>query len=195
MKKISLNATLRTDLRKPTTKKARKNGEVMAILYGYKQKNIACSLPMIDVNEIVDTIEPCFIELKLEGKSYRCIINDVQYHPVSDIVLHVDLLQINEERPIRLDIPVVFEGKEKSPGLLSGGELAIKKRTVSVKALPKNMPEKLAVDVSSLNLGEKITVGEAPKGDYTIVPQPQIPLAIVNIPRALRSKEASEKAA
>ena len=193
MKKVQLQGTLRKDLDKSATKSARKQGLVPAIFYGFQHENIACYLPMIDIMPLLDTIEPHFIELTLEGKKYMCIINEVQYHPVSDIPLHVDLLHITDERTIRLDIPVIFTGE--APGILKGGELAIKKRTIAVRALPKKMPQKLTVDISALDLGDKITVSAIEKGDYTVLAQPQIPLAVIMIPRALRSKAAESSEA
>ncbi|MEM7361770.1 MAG: 50S ribosomal protein L25 [Bacteroidota bacterium] len=193
MKKVRLSATPRNDLSKSVTKEARKQGQVPAVLYGLHQETIHCFLPMEKLLPLLDTIEPCFIELMLEGKEYTCIINESQFHPVSDIPLHIDLFSITNERPIRLEIPVIFKGKKESPGLLKGGELAIKKRTVTVKSLPKEMPQELTVDVSSLELGQKITVNSIEKGPYTILSQSQIPLAIVMIPRALRSKEAQKE--
>lgn len=147
---------------------------------------------MIDLLPLLDSMQPSFIELDLEGKKYKCIINDVQYHPVSDIPLHIDLLLITDKRPIRLHIPISFQGK--APGILKGGELAIKQRTLPVRALPANMPEKLVVDISSLELGEKVTVSAVNKGEYTILTQPQIPVATIIIPRALRSKAAESEA-
>ena len=192
MKKVQLEGTLRTDLHKSATKSARKQGLVPAIFYGVEHDNIACYLPMINIRPLLNTIEPRFLELTLQGKQYTCIINEVQYHPVSDIPLHIDLLHITDKRSIRLDIPVEFTGK--APGILKGGELAIKKRTVAVRALPAKMPEKLSVDISSLDLGEKVTVSAIEKGDYTILAQPQIPVAVIMIPRALRSKAAESNA-
>ena len=191
MKKVHLQGTIRKDLHKTTTKSLRKSGHLPAIFYGFESDNIACHIPMVDILPWLDTIKPFFIELTLEGNSYDCIINEVQYHPVNDLPLHIDLLQITNKRPIRLNIPIEFVGK--APGILKGGELAIKKRTIPVRALPKDMPEKLSVDISSLELGEKITVNAIPKGNYTILAQPQIPIANIIIPRALRSSKAAEK--
>ena len=193
MKKVRLSATPRTHLSKRVTKEARKKGQVPAVLYGLHQENIHCFLAMEELLPLLDTIEPCFIELTLQGKTYTCIINEDQYHPVSDIPLHIDLLSITNERPIRLEIPVVFEGMKQSTGLLQGGELAIKKRTVTVKALPEQMPQQLTVDISGLDLGQKVTVSAIAKGPYSVVSQPQIPLAIIMVPRALRSKEAQKE--
>lgn len=188
MKTVHLHATPRKNLHKAATKVLRKEGYVPVMLYGFSQPNTACTLPMVDLLPLLDTITPHFIELKLDKKNYTCILNEVQYHPVSDIPLHIDLLHITDERPIRLDIPVSFTGE--APGILKGGELAVKKRTIPVRALPKHMPEKLTIDISQLDLGDKVTVQAIPQGDYTLLTQPQVPVAVVMIPRALRSKTA-----
>ena len=191
MKKTQLQGILRKDLSNSATKAARNKGLVPTILYGFQKENISCLLPMIDLLPLLDSMAPSFIELDLEGKKYRCIINDVQYHPVSDIPLHIDLLHITDKRPIRLHIPLSFQGD--APGILQGGELAVKQRTLPIKALPANMPEKLLVDISSLGLGEKVTVSAISKGKYEILAQPQIPVAAIMIPRALRSKAAESE--
>lgn len=193
MKEIQLQGTLRKDLSKSATKTARNNGLVPTILYGYQKKEITCLLPMIELLPLLDSMTPSFIALDLAGQKHRCIINDVQYHPVSDIPLHLDLLHISDKRPIRLNIPLSFRGD--APGILKGGELAIKQRTLPVKALPADMPQKLSVDISSLELGEKVTVGAVKKGKYEILVQPQIPVASIMIPRALRSKATESEAA
>lgn len=190
MKKVQLISTLREKLNPSATKSLRNDGRVPAVLYGSKTKNINLSLPMIDILPLLDTIQPSFIALTLEGKVYDCIIKEVQYHPVSDSPLHIDFLQVDESKQIRLNIPLTFTGK--APGILKGGELSVRKRTLSVRALPKDMPEKLIVDISSLELGEKAVVSKIKKGSYTILDQPQIPVVSVVIPRALRSKEAGE---
>ena len=193
MKTVRLTGISRTLSTKSASKQLRRKALIPTIFYGYKQKNIALSLSMVEVEPLLDTSTPCFIELVLDKKTYRCIINDVQYHPVSDMPLHIDLLHISEDRPITLDIPLTFEGK--SPGILKGGELAIKKRTLPIKALPKNMPNKLTVDVSHLDLGEKVDVRSIKAEKFTVEAAPQIPLATIMIPRALRSSKAAETAA
>lgn len=192
MKTVRLTGISRTLSTKSANKQLRKKALIPTIFYGYKQDNILLSLSMVEVEALLDTTDPCFIELALDKKTYRCIINDVQYHPVSDMPLHIDLLHISEDRSITLDIPLTFEGK--SPGIQKGGELAIKKRTLPIKALPKHMPQKLTVDISHLDLGEKVDVRSIKTDNFTVEAAPQIPLATIMIPRALRSSKAAESA-
>ena len=196
MKKIAINAAPRTDLTKTFTKSLRKRGQVPAVIYGNEGESIPCIVSMVEIAPVIDTLVPHFIELTLEGKTYLTIINEreVQYHPVSGLIWHVDFLRISENHPIKMEIPVTFTGQENAPGLLQGGELAVKMRTLWVEALPKNMPEVIPVDVSALKLGQKITIKAAPQDNYTILNQMHIPLAVVNIPRALRSQGVTKDA-
>ena len=136
--------------------------------------------------------------MNIEGEVYKCILQDAQFHPVSEIILHADFLQLFEDKPVKMDIPVKLVGQ--SPGVVEGGTLVHKRRTLNVKALPKDMPEFINVDISTLDFHKAIKVGQVEEQNFEIQDPDQASIAVVEVPRALRAalseeEEAAEAAA
>lgn len=192
MNTVRIDGTLRKDFSKAATKKARKEGLVPANFYGHEQSNIHFYIPLVELLELLNWIEPCLIELNIEGKKYKSVLRMAahDFHPVNDMPIHADFLKVSDKKPITLAVPLAFSGA--SPGIQKGGELAVIQSTLPVKALVQDMPEKLNVDITGLELGEKITVKSINAGKIEILASSQTPVARILIPRALRSK-ASEK--
>ena len=151
------------------------------------------SAPMILFRDLVYTDEAHFVHLNVEGKEYQAILQDIQFHPVSEVILHADFLQIFEGKHVKMNIPVHFEGV--SPGVTKGGTLIKKRRHLSILALPKNMPEYINVDLSKLDFGRAIKVAEIEANNFEILDTPIASVAVVEVPRALRGKtdEAEEE--
>ena len=126
-----------------------------------------------------------------EPEPFEAIIQDVQFHPVSEIIMHADFLQLFRGTPIKMNIPVHPVGQ--APGISQGGKLIRKIKYLQVKALPKNMPEYIEVDVSGLGLGKSIKVGELTVGEYEILNSPLVTLAGIEVPRALKGKDLEEE--
>jgi large subunit ribosomal protein L25 len=145
---------------------------------------------MILFRELVYTSEAHFVNLDIEGTEYWSILQDIQFHPVSEIILHADFLELHEGRPVRMDIPVVLEGQSK--GVTKGGTLVHKRRKLSIMAKPKNMPEQISIDVTDLDFHSAIKVRDLETENYTIQDPPQASIANVEIPRALRGKTQDE---
>jgi large subunit ribosomal protein L25 len=128
------------------------------------------------------------VSLNIEGTKYDCILQDAQFHAVNETILHVDFLQLHADKPIKMEVPVRFVGT--APGVQKGGKLIPKLRRLAVKALPADMPDYIDVDVSNLDMGKSIKVGDVPVGNFTIHNSPANPIASIEIPRALRGKGA-----
>ncbi|ELR72369.1 LSU ribosomal protein L25p [Fulvivirga imtechensis AK7] len=155
------------------------------MLYGGDEQ-IHFYAPMILFRELVYTDEAHFVNLNIEGTEYKAIMQDLQFHPVSEVILHVDFLQLFEGKPIKMNVPVHFEGD--APGVTKGGTLIKKRRYLSVKALPKDMPEYITVNLSKLDFGKAIKVGEIEEKNFEILDTKIASVAVVEIPRALRGK-------
>lgn len=192
MKTVEIIGYKRANLGKTEAKRLREEGMVPCVVYG-GEKQIHFYSPMILFRDLVYTDEAHFASLIIEGESepFEAIIQDVQFHPVSETIIHADFLQLFRGTLIKMNIPVHPIGN--APGIDSGGKLIRKIKYLQVKALPKNMPEHINVDVSSLGLGKSIKVGELPKGDYEILNSPLVTLAGIEVPRALKGKEGDEE--
>ena len=190
MKTIEIIGYDRANLGKTEAKKLRNEGMVPCVIYG-GEKQIHFYAPMILFRELVYTSEAHFVHLNVEGKEFRCILQDIQFHPVSEIILHADFLEIFAGKTIKMDIPVHFVGV--SAGVVKGGTLIKKRRLLHVAALPKDMPEYINVDITELDFGRAIKVSEVPTENFEILDTAQASIAVVEVPRALRGKSEDEE--
>ncbi len=192
MKTVEIIGYKRANLGKADAKRLRVDGNVPCVIYGGDEQ-VHFSAPMILFRELVYTDEAHFVKLNIEGQEYQAILQDIQFHPVSEVILHADFLQIFEGKTVKMEIPVHFEGT--SPGVTKGGTLIKKRRYLSILALPKDMPEYISVDLSKLDFGRAIKVGEIEAKDFEILDTPIASVAVVEVPRALRGKSDEEEEA
>jgi len=184
MKTIEIIGYKRANLGKQEAKKFRREANAPCVLYG-GQEQVHFYTPMALLRDLVYTPDAHFVHLTIEGMAYQCILQDIQFHPVSEMILHVDFLQIFDKKKIKMQIPTMLIGK--APGVIQGGTLAKKLRKLPVLAYPKDMPAQIQVDVAALELGQMVRVRDIKTEHYTILASPSIPVASVEIPRALRS--------
>ncbi|MEM6735698.1 MAG: 50S ribosomal protein L25/general stress protein Ctc [Bacteroidota bacterium] len=191
MKTVEIIGYKRANLGKTEAKRLREEGMVPCVVYG-GEKQIHFYSPMILFREIVYTNEAHFVSLVIEGEPepLEAILQDIQFHPVSEIIMHADFLQLFRGKPIKMDIPVRPMGN--APGIQQGGKLIRKMKYLQIKALPKHMPEVIEVDVSNLGLGKSVKVGELEAGEYEILNSPLVTLVGMEVPRALRGKTDEE---
>jgi len=157
MKTIEIKGTLRNDLGKKSTKKVRKEESVPCVIYG-KEKNIHFQAPELSFKNLVYTHEAHLVKIILEGESFNAVLHDMQFHPVTDKILHADFVQIFDNKPIIIDIPVSVTGE--SIGVKTGGKLIVSRRHLKVKGLAVDLPEELMVDVTELKIAHSIKVGD-----------------------------------
>jgi large subunit ribosomal protein L25 len=169
MKTVKLSGSPRENVGKKDAKTQRREGRVPCVLYGGKEQ-VHFSADEKQFIPIVFTPEVMFIEIDLGGKSFNAILQDIQYHPVSDKIIHADFLELNDEKEIKLDIPVLTTGTSK--GVLRGGKLVQRLRKLPVKALPGFMPENITLDVTKLNIGQAIKVKDLSIPNVTILSSP-----------------------
>ncbi|MGW8122017.1 50S ribosomal protein L25/general stress protein Ctc [Roseivirga echinicomitans] len=190
MRKVEIIGFKRANLGKTESKRLRNEGQVPCVLYGGDDQ-VHFYAPAIQFREVLYTPEPCFVTLNIEGDIYEAIAQDSQYHPVSDTLLHVDFLQLFKGKFIKMEIPVKMEGT--APGVINGGTLVIKRPKLMVKALPKDMPDSITVDVSKLKLGKSTKVGALVTEGFEIQNSPLVTIASVAIPRALRGSGLTDE--
>lgn len=189
MKTIEIVGYKRANLGKTEAKNLRAEGHVPCVIYGGEEQ-IHFYAPAILFRELVYTSEAHFVKVNVEGAEYDCIIQDIQFHPVSEMIVHVDFLQWFTGKSIKMDIPVHLTGVSK--GVSNGGTLIHKRRSLSIKALPKNMPEHIDLDITALDFGKAIKVSDVITDNFEILDTPQASIAVVEVPRALRGKSADE---
>ncbi len=189
MKTVEIIGYNRANLGKTEAKQLRADGNVPCVLYGGKEQTHFYA-PMILFRDVVYTPEARFVELNVEGKKVRAILQDLQFHPVSEVILHADFLELFDDKPVTMEIPLKTEGN--APGVQSGGKLIMKLTHLKVKALPANMPEFITIDINDLKLGKTIKVRELSQGDYEIQNSPLVSLCSVEVPRAMRGKTGEE---
>ena len=185
MKTVEIIGYNRANLGKSESKKLRAEGSVPSVLYGGKEQ-IHFHSPMILFRDVVYTPEARFVDLNIEGHKTKAILQDIQFHPVSEVILHADFLELFDDKPVTMDIPLRTVGN--APGVQSGGKLIMKLTHAKVNALPANMPEFIDVDISKLQLGKTVKIGELEAGDYTILNSDLVTICSVEVPRAMRGK-------
>ena len=164
MKEFQLNGQLRTDFGKKASKMMRKEGLIPCNIYGEKKgenglpEAIAFAIPMTELRKVVYTPHVYVCNINIEGKNHIAIMKELQFHPVTDALMHVDFYETTEEKPITIGIPVKLNGLAQ--GVRDGGRLALQIRKINVTAPYKNIPETLDIDVTNLGLGKSIKVGE-----------------------------------
>ncbi|MDZ4714640.1 MAG: 50S ribosomal protein L25/general stress protein Ctc [Cytophagales bacterium] len=190
MKTVEIIGYHRANLGKTAAETIRKDGLVPCVLYGGGEQ-VHFSAPVILFRELVYTNEAHFVHLDIEGDECQAILQEIQFHPVSEIILHADFLRIAEDRKIKMDIPTRLVGK--APGVDKGGALVRKRATLKVVALPKDMPDHIDVDCSELDFHHAVKVSDMKIPNLTFVDPPKASIAVVEISRA--TKLAAEDAA
>lgn len=191
MKTTEIVGYKREDLGTSASKALRADGNVPCVVYGGKDV-IHFTSPMYLFKELLYTPDAYIVNLNVEGVEKKCILKDVQFHPVSDMLLHVDLLEISDKKPVVMDIPVKVVGQ--APGVMSGGIVYVKSKKLKVKALPANLPQYVEVDVSDLDLGKSIKVMDVAAEGFEIVTPDRVTIVGVIIPRALKSALKDDEA-
>ncbi len=155
MKSVKLKGQKREALGKKYSKKLRSEGLVPAVLYGAEDV-LHVAVPFSELRKLVYTPNVYIIELDIDGEEHKAIIQDMQWHPVDEEILHVDFLKVYDEKPVVVNIPIVLNGQAK--GIKAGGRLKSNMRKLKVKALPKFLPDTIDIDITSLAVGDGIKV-------------------------------------
>ncbi|MDO1447787.1 50S ribosomal protein L25/general stress protein Ctc [Rhodocytophaga aerolata] len=185
MKTLEIIGYKRANLGKKASNDLRLDGYAPCVLYGGKDQ-VHFYTPMILFKELLYTPNVYQVALNIEGEQYKAVLQDAQFHPVNEVILHVDFLELQDDKPVKMEVPIQFTGV--APGVQKGGKLVSKLRKLAIKALPNDIPDYITVDISNLDLGKSIKTGEIKPENYTVLSNPNTPIATVEIPRALRGK-------
>lgn len=188
MKSITIKGSQRESVGKKATKALRNAGKVPCVLYG-GDKPVHFSADEKSFKPLVYTPDVFTATIELDGVTYNAVLQDIQFHPVHDSILHVDFYQLFEDKSVTMDIPVRLVGASK--GVMVGGALRHNLRKLKVKALPANLPDFIEADITELEIGNKLYVTELKNDKYTFLHPDNTVVAQVRMSRNA-AKAASE---
>lgn len=157
MKSLKIVGQKRESLGKKDAKKLRDQGLVPGVLYG-KDEVTHLAVPFSDLRTFVYTPSVYLIDLEVDGEVVKAMIQDIQWHPVEEQILHIDFLKIESDRPVKIGVPVKLTGTAK--GIKAGGKLKVNMRKLRVKALAENLPDEIEIDITKLAIGDSIKVAQ-----------------------------------
>lgn len=185
MKTIKLSGSPRANVGKTEAARLRDEAKIPCVLYG-GEKQIHFWAHGYELKQILYSPETYKVEITIEQEVFFAIVQESQYHPVSDAILHVDFLEVNDQKPVKLAIPISYTGV--APGVRAGGKFTPMLRKMKVKGLISDMPDSLSVDISKLEMGKSIRVKEQQYAGLTILEAPNNPICSITVPRGLRGK-------
>jgi large subunit ribosomal protein L25 len=189
MKTIELKGTLRTELGKKATKQLRKLDQFPCVIYGSVDP-VHFVADLKEYGHLVYTPHVYLAKITIDGTTYDAVVQDIQFHPVSDEILHIDFLQVVPEKPVRVSLPVKLEGFAK--GVQQGGKLSLELRKLQVKGLVKHIPDHLVVDVTPLSVGQTVKVRDLAFEGLELLDQKNQVVATVKTTRAAKGTATGE---
>ena len=190
MVSVEIKGSTRSELGKKGCRNDRNEGLVPAVIYGGGEV-IHFTVETAAVKHLIYTPDFKLADLTIDGKKYKAILKATQFHPVTEKLLHMDFLRLIDNTPIKVEVPVRFKGV--SPGVKVGGKLVQQLRKIKIKTTPEFLVDELKADISKLELGQALRVREIiiPKG-IEIINTGATPVALIEIPRALKAAAAAE---
>mgnify|MGYP000907715155 CR=1 FL=1 len=182
MKSVSISGSPRENVGKKDAKKHRNEGKVPCVLYGGKEQ-IHFSTDETSFKQIVYTPEASTIKLNIQDKEYHAILQDIQYHPVSDRILHADFMEIFNDKPVIIHIPIKVTGN--SQGVLKGGRFIQKLRKVKIKALVADLPDNIEIDITPLDINDSIKISDLKLNKVTFLDPPSSVVVGVRVTRVV----------
>ena len=187
-----MSGSLRENVGKKDAKALRREDKVPCVMYG-KTEQVQFALNQTDFQRILFNPAPCFVDIELGSEKRRAMLKDIQFHPVTDIVYHADFYELSDDKPIVMSIPVHTTGT--SVGVMKGGKLAYKQKRLNVKALPANMPSEVLLDITKLDIAQRIKVQDIATENYEILNPKSSEVVVVNSTRAAATAAAEGEAA
>ena len=188
MNTITIEGQLRTEFGKAATRQLRSEEKVPGVIYG-GAKEINFSAPATAFKNIVYTPDFMLAELNIDGTGYRCVLKDIQFDKVSDQLIHVDFLELVEDKKLTVTLPLKFTGVPA--GVKAGGQLVTKMKSLKVKTLPKYLRENIEMDITHLELNDNLRVQDVKVENMEVLNSPRIPIASVTLTRQLKQEEAT----
>lgn len=192
MKSITIEGQLRTETGKKHARRLRSQGLVPGVIYGGSQE-VNFAAPVLAFKNLVYTSEFQLANINVDGKSYSCILKDIQLDKVTDALTHLDFLELVENKTVIATIPIKYTGS--SIGVKNGGKLVTKMKSLKVKTFPRFLRENIEVDLTELDINQNVRVEDVKTDNFEILNSPRIPIASVVMTRQLKQEEASAAAA
>lgn len=186
MKEFELKAKMREELSKSSTRRLRKEDRIPCVMYS-KDKNHHFHVYTNDITKLIYTPNAYIISLDVDGTEFKAVMKEVQFHPVTDKILHMDFMEVIKGEPFIMDVPVKMEGFAK--GVKDGGKLNLKRRKLRVKGLIKDFPDFININVEDIGLGEGITVSDLELENLEVLEPPTVMVADVKLTRMARGLE------
>jgi len=190
MKSISIKCTKREVVGKKEAKRLRAEGMVPGVLYGGEEP-IHFQAPEKEFKPLIYTPNVYLVDLDIDGTVYQSIIQDTQFHPVEEQLMHVDFLRTSDDKTVKVEIPVKVEGFAK--GIRKGGKLKLNLRTLKVRAMVKHLPDAITINVDDLDLGQSYKVGSLQRENLEFLNAKAIPVITIMITRAARAANVGAK--
>lgn len=191
MKSLAMFGNKRSQTGKSATKAIRNEGKVPCVLYGGKE-HLHFSIYEADFKQLVYTPQVYKVQLDIDGTVFKAILKDIQFHPVNDSIIHADFLEIHDDKPVEMMVPVAFTGN--SPGVRAGGKLIVKSKKLRVWGLPTQLPDQVEVSIEKMEIGDTIKVGDLNPENITLLDSPNNPVVSVKVTRAVATAEATPAA-
>ncbi len=188
MKSITIEGQLRTESGKKATRQLRSQNLVPAVIYGGKSE-VNFAAPAASFKHIIYTSQFMTADVTVDGKTYKCILKDLQFDKVTDVLTHVDFLELVDDKKVIASLPLNYVGTPA--GVKAGGKLVTKMKAVKVKTLPKYLKEAIDVDLSALELNENLRIQDIIADNMEIMNSPRIPIASITMTRQLKQEEAT----
>ena len=191
MNSVSLSGSLRENVGKKDAKALRRNGQVPCVIYGNNIEQVKFFTDARSFKKILYTPETLIIDFEINGKVYHTILQDIQYHPVTDEVLHADFLDVNEENPITVTLPVRTQGT--CPGVMRGGRMNMNLSKLKVRGFVNDLPDNIMIDVTKLQMNQAIKVKDLDLEKITILVPANTIVVDVRAPRNAAVEETTEE--
>ena len=192
MNSVSLSGSLRENVGKKDAKALRRNGQVPCIIYGNNIEQVKFFTDARSFKKILYTPETLIIDFEINGKVYHTILQDIQYHPVTDEVIHADFLYVNEENPITVTLPVRTQGT--CPGVMRGGRMNMNLSKLKVRGYVNDLPDNIMIDVTKLQMNQAIKVKDLNLEKITVLVPANTIVVDVRAPRNAAAEETTEEA-
>ncbi|MCU0410064.1 MAG: 50S ribosomal protein L25/general stress protein Ctc [Bacteroidales bacterium] len=189
MKTIEIKAVSRDQFGKKSSNSLRAEGNVPCVMYGGKE-TLHFYAHENTFRGLVYTPEVYQVNLNIDGKSYNAVMKDLQFHPVSDRLQHIDFIEISENKPVIIELPIKITGE--SEGVKAGGKLKVKRRTLKVKGMINNLPEHLNIDITGLEIGMSIKIGDLSYDKLEIIDNKRAMIVAVATSRLAMKEEGAE---
>lgn len=190
MKSVEIKGYSREGLGKKESKKLRNEGKVPCVLYGTEDP-VHFYAGEGDFRKVIYSPNVYLIDLEIEGVVRKAIVQDIQFHPVKEQVLHVDFLSISDDKSVKIEVPIEVEGY--AAGMRSGGKLKVNLRRLKVKALAKDLPDSIKIDITELELGDSFKVSQLELDNIEFLNSKSLPVVAIVVTRAARAAQGTEE--